>query len=88
MTVELVDGKLIHAWGEFCELNFSTPIVMTKRFDAHPFLADRETTIIYRLEPSPHGMLVTVRDEGLIGRAQAAYGNAEIWEKALSWLAI
>ena len=86
VTVELVDGKLVHAWGEFCELNFPNKIVMTRRFDAHPFLGDRETTITYRLEPSPHGTLVTVRDEGFIGRAQAAYGNAEIWEKVLGWL--
>ena len=48
--------------------------------------ADRETTITYRLEPSPHGTLVTLRDEGFVGRAQAAYGNAEIWEKVLGRL--
>jgi len=61
-------------------------IVMTRRFDAHPFLGERETTITYRLEPSAHGTLLTVRDEGFVGRAQAAYGNAEIWEKVLGWL--
>jgi hypothetical protein len=27
-----------------------------------------------------------VRDEGFIGRRDAAYGNAEIWEKVLGWL--
>jgi uncharacterized protein YndB with AHSA1/START domain len=86
VTVQLADGKLVHAWGEFCELDFPRKIVMTRRFDAHPFLGDRETTITYRLEPSPHGTLVTVRDEGFIGRAQAAHGNAEIWEKVLGWL--
>ncbi|MBI3596007.1 MAG: SRPBCC domain-containing protein [Nitrospirae bacterium] len=86
VTVELADGKLVHAWGEFCELNFPNKIVMTRRFDAHPFLGDRETTITYRLESSPHGTLVTVRDEGFIGRSEAAYGNAEIWGKVLGWL--
>ncbi len=59
---------------------------MTRRFDAHPFLGEHETTITYRLETSPYSTLVTVRDEGFIGRAQAAYGNAEIWEKVLGWL--
>jgi uncharacterized protein YndB with AHSA1/START domain len=86
VTVELADGTLVHAWGEFCELDFPNKIVMTRRFDVHPFLGDRETTVTYRLEPSPHGTLVTVRDEGFIGRSRAAYGNAEIWEKVLGWL--
>jgi uncharacterized protein YndB with AHSA1/START domain len=86
VTVQLADGNLVHSFGEFCELSFPNKIVMTRRFDAHPFLGDRETTITYRLESSPHGTLVTVRDEGFIGRTQAAYGNAEIWEKVLSWL--
>lgn len=78
VTVELVDGTLV--------FNFPNKIVTTRRFDAHPFFGDRETTITYRLEPSPHGTLVTVRDDGFIGLAQAAYGNAEIWEKVLGWL--
>ena len=86
VTVELVDGNLVHAWGEFCELGFPNKIVLTRRFDAHPFLGDRETTITYQLEPTPDGTLVTVRDEGFIGRAQAAQGNAEIWERVLGWL--
>jgi uncharacterized protein YndB with AHSA1/START domain len=86
VTVELTDGHLVHAFGEFCEISFPDKIVMTRRFDAHPFLGDRETTITYRFEPSPNGTLVTVRDEGFIGRSQAAHGNAEIWEKVLGWL--
>jgi len=59
---------------------------MTRKFDGHPFQGTRETTITYRFEPSPHGTLVTVRDEGFIGRSEAAYGNAEIWENVLGWL--
>ena len=86
VTVELADGKLVHAWGEFCELIAPSKIVMTRRFDSHPFLGERETTITYRLGPSPHGTFVTIRDEGFIGRPEAAYGNAEIWEKVLAWL--
>jgi uncharacterized protein YndB with AHSA1/START domain len=86
VTVQLVDGNSVRGFGEFCELNFPNKIVMTRRFDAHPFLGDRETTITYRIEPSSYGTLVTVRDEGFIGRSQAAIGNAEIWEKVLGWL--
>ena len=86
VTVEMVGGGTVHANGEFCEIDFPNKIVMTRTFDAHPFLGSRETTITYHLEPSPHGTLVTLRDEGYIGRSQAAYGNAEIWEKVLGWL--
>jgi uncharacterized protein YndB with AHSA1/START domain len=86
VAVEMVVGGTVHANGEFCEIDFPNKIVMTRKFDAHPFLGPRETTITYHLEPSPHGTLVTVRDEGFIGRSQAAYGNAEIWEKVLGWL--
>lgn len=88
VAVEMVDGGTMRAAGEFCALDFPNEIVMTRTFldGAHPFLGPRETTITYTLEPSPHGTLVTVRDEGFIGRRDAAYGNAEIWEKVLAWL--
>ena len=86
VAVQLADGNVVHGFGEFCEVNFPDKLVMTRRFDAHPFLGDRETTITYRFEPSAYGTLVTVRDEGFIGRSAAAYENAEIWEKVLSWL--
>jgi uncharacterized protein YndB with AHSA1/START domain len=86
VAVELADGALVRAWGEFCELSFPNKIVMTRRFDAHPFLGDRETTITYRFEPSAHGTLITVLDAGFIGRSEAAYGNAEIWERVLGFL--
>ncbi len=59
---------------------------MTRRFGGHPFLEEGETMLTYRLEPSPHGTLVTVREEGFIGRPEAAHGNAENWEKVLGWL--
>jgi uncharacterized protein YndB with AHSA1/START domain len=86
VTVALWEGKLVHAWGEFCELHFPTKIVMTRRFDTHPFLGERETIVSYRFEPVQEGTRVTVRDEGFIGRRDAAYGNAEIWEQVLGWL--
>ena len=86
VTVELADGNEVHAIGEFCEIDFPHKLVMTRTFDKHPFLGDRETTITYRFDPSPHGTLLTIRDEGYVGRGQAAYGNAEIWEKVMGWL--
>ena len=86
VTVELEAGGEVHADGEFCEIDFPRKLVMTRKFDGHPFQGTRETTITYRFEPSPHGTLVTVRDEGFIGRSEAAYGNAEIWERVLGWL--
>ncbi len=86
VTVELDDGARVHGWGEFCEVDIPAKLVMTRRFDAHPLLGERETTITYRFEASEHGTLVTVRDEGFIGRSQAAYGNADIWEHVLGWL--
>ena len=86
VTVELHDGKQLNEWGEFCEIEVPSKIVMTRRFGANPLLAERETTLTYRLEPSPYGTLVTLREEGFIGRSEAAYGNLENWEKVLGWL--
>jgi uncharacterized protein YndB with AHSA1/START domain len=86
VSVELNDGSVVHAEGEFCEIVEPHKLVMTRKFDSHPFQGPRETTITYRFEPSPHGTLITVRDEGFVGRSEAAYGNAEIWERVLGWL--
>ncbi|MEO8855026.1 MAG: SRPBCC domain-containing protein [Ginsengibacter sp.] len=86
VTVQLKNGNMVRGFGEFCEVIFPDKVVMTRRFSAHPFLGDRETTITYRFQPSAYGTLITVRDEGFIGRSEAAYGNAEIWEKVLGWL--
>lgn len=86
VTVELNDGKQLNEWGEFCEVNVPNRIVMTRRFGANPLLGERETTLTYRLEPSLYGTFVTLREEGFIGRSEAAYGNAENWEKVLGWL--
>ncbi len=53
VTVELHDGKQLNEWGEVCELDVPNKIVMTRRFGANPLLGERETTLTYRLEPSP-----------------------------------
>jgi hypothetical protein len=39
-----------------------------------------------RLDPTPAGTRVTIRDEGFVGRSDPAYGNAEHWERVLGWL--
>jgi hypothetical protein len=70
----------------FSELDSFAKLVMTQRCLGHPLLGNREHTITYRLEPTEHGTRLTVRDEGFIGRSQAAYGNAEHWERVLAWL--
>jgi uncharacterized protein YndB with AHSA1/START domain len=86
VTIELPDGKTARAWGEFCEINFPHKLVMIRRFDGHPFLGERETTLTYYFDPIPAGTHITLRDEGFIGRSEAASGNAEVWEQVLGWL--
>jgi uncharacterized protein YndB with AHSA1/START domain len=86
VVVELNDGKQLNEWGEICALDVPNRIVMTRRFGANPLLGDRETTLTYQLEPCPNGTHITLREEGFIGRPDAAYGNAENWEKVLGWL--
>jgi uncharacterized protein YndB with AHSA1/START domain len=86
VTVVLADGNEVRGFGEFCELDFPHKLVMTRRFSTHPFQGDRETTITYHFQPTAHGTLLTMRDEGFIGRPSAANGNAGVWEKVLGWL--
>jgi uncharacterized protein YndB with AHSA1/START domain len=86
VTVELHDGKQFNEWGEICDLDAPSKVVLTRRFGANSLLGERETTLTYRFDPTPRGTLVTVREEGFVGRPAAAFGNAANWEKVLSWL--
>lgn len=86
VNVALEDGRRFDEWGEICEVERPHRVVMTRRFAANPLIGERETTLYYRFEPSPHGTLITVREEGFMGRPDAAHGNAENWEKVLGWL--
>jgi uncharacterized protein YndB with AHSA1/START domain len=86
VVVRFNNGETNGGSGEFCELEAPHKIVMTRRFEKHPLQGQRETTITYRLEPIATGTRVTLREEGYIGRSEAAYGNAEHWERVLSWL--
>ena len=87
VTVHFASGGTNGGSGEFAELDAPRKIVMTRRFERHPLQGTRETTITYRLDPIAAGTRVTVRDEGFIGRSDAAFGNAEHWERVLGWLA-
>lgn len=87
VTVRFADGSTNVGSGEFAEIDAPRKIVMTRRFEKHPLLGHRETTLTYRLEPVATGTRVTVRDEGFIGRSDAVFGNAEHWERVLGWLA-
>jgi uncharacterized protein YndB with AHSA1/START domain len=87
VTVHSPDGSTNRGSGEFLEIDVPRKIVMTRKFEKHPLLGTRETTITYRLDPLEMGTRVSVRDEGFVGRSEAAYGNAEHWERVLAWLA-
>lgn len=87
VTVRFTDGSINHGGGEFLEIDVPRKIVMTRRFDTHPLLGTRETTVTYRLGAIATGTRVTVREEGFVGRSEAAHGNAEHWERVLGWLA-
>ena len=86
VTVVFVDGSTNGGSGEFCEIDAPSKLVMTRKFEKHPLQGTRETTITYRLDPTATGTRLTVRDEGFVGRSEAAYGNAEHWERVLGWL--
>jgi uncharacterized protein YndB with AHSA1/START domain len=84
--VVFTDGSTNGGSGEFAEIEAPRKLVMTRRFEKHPLQGARETTITYRLDPVEIGTRVTMREEGYIGRSEAAYGNAEHWERVLGWL--
>jgi uncharacterized protein YndB with AHSA1/START domain len=86
VTVVFSDGSTNGGSGEFAEIDAPRKLVMTRKFEKHPLLGTRETTITYRFDPTATGTRVTVRDEGFVGRSEAAYGNAEHWERVLGWL--
>ena len=85
--VRFTDGTTNGGSGEFAEIEAPRRLIMTRKFEKHPLQGTRETTITYRLDPIPTGTHVTMREEGYVGRSEAAYGNAEHWERVLGWLA-
>jgi len=86
VTVHFADGSKNTGWGEFAAIAPPQRLVMTRIFEQHPLPDRRETTITYSLCPIEGGTRVNLRDEGFIGRTEAALGNAEHWERVLGWL--
>jgi uncharacterized protein YndB with AHSA1/START domain len=86
VTGVFADGNINHGSGEFAEIDVPRKLVMRRRFEKHPLQGTRETTITDRLDPIATGTRETVRDEGFVGRSEAAYGNAEPCERVLDWL--
>ena len=86
VCVALDDGRRFDEWGEICAVEAPNRVVLTRHFAANPLIGERETTLAYRFEPSPHGTLITLREDGFLGRPNAAHGSAENWEKVLGWL--
>jgi uncharacterized protein YndB with AHSA1/START domain len=86
VCVEFCDGRGFDEWGEICAVEAPNRIVLTRHFVANPLIGERETTLAYRFAPSPRGTLITLREDGFLGRPQAAHENAENWEKVLGWL--
>jgi uncharacterized protein YndB with AHSA1/START domain len=86
VVVRFNDGNTNGGSGEFAEIDSPRKVVMTRKFQMHPLLGTRETLITYRIDPITTGTRLTVRDGGYIGRIDAAFGNAEQWERVLSWL--
>ena len=84
--MRFADGTTNGGSGELAEIDGPRKLVMTRGFEQHPLWGTHETTITYRLDPVATGTRVTVRDEGFIGRSEAAYRNAEHWERVLGWL--
>jgi len=78
--------EIRHSQREFAEIDAPRKLVMTRKFEQHPLLGTRETTVTYRLDPITTGTRIAVRDEGFIGRSEATFGNGEHWERVLGWL--
>ena len=64
----------------------STELVIVGLPFGGPLIGERETTLACRFEPSPRGTLITLREDGFLGRLQAAHGAAENWETFLGRL--
>ncbi len=57
VTVRFPDGNTSGGSGEFVEIDEPRKIVMTRKFERHPLQGTRETTITYRLDPTPRTRL-------------------------------
>ena len=86
VCVAFDDGRRLDEWGEICVAEAPHRITLTRHCAANPLIGERETTLAYRFAPSPHGTLITLREDGFLGRPGAAQAAAENWETVLGWL--
>jgi len=86
VTVELCDGQRFDEWGEICAVEAPHRVVLTRHFAGDPLIGERETTLACRFEPSPRGTLITLREDGYLGRREAAQRAAQNWETLLGRL--
>jgi len=86
VCIAFCDGRRFDEWGEICAVEAPNRVTLTRHFAANPLIGERETTLSRRFAPSPHGTLITLREDGFLGRPHAAHGAAENWERVLSRL--
>ena len=86
VCVEFCDGRRVDQWGEICAVEAPNRVVMTRHWAANPLIGDRETTLSCHFAASPYGTLIALREEGYLGRPQAAEDAADNWEQVLGWL--
>jgi uncharacterized protein YndB with AHSA1/START domain len=86
VSVELQNRRCFDEWGEICAVEAPNRVVLTRHFAANPLIGERETTLVHRFAPSSHGTLITLREDGFLGRPEAAQAAAENWETVLGWL--
>jgi uncharacterized protein YndB with AHSA1/START domain len=86
VCVEFCDGGRFDEWGEICTVEAPSRVTLTRHCVGNPLIGERETIVTYRFEPSPHGTLMTLREDGFLGRPRAAHGAAETWERVLGCL--
>jgi hypothetical protein len=61
-------------------------IVQTRRYDCHPALGRKETTVAYLFEPIDSGTRLTICHGGFAGFPDAAAEHADDWARVLGWL--
>jgi uncharacterized protein YndB with AHSA1/START domain len=77
------DGKPFSVAGEFLEIDPPRKLVQTWRPD---WAGGHETTVTYRLEPTPEGTRLTLRHEGFKEHPESCGGHTSGWERVLGWL--
>jgi uncharacterized protein YndB with AHSA1/START domain len=86
VTVRTADGRRLPAGGEFLEIEMPRRIVQTRRYDCHPALGRKETTVAYLFEPIDSGTRLTICHGGFDGFPDAAAEHADDWARVLGWL--